>query len=83
MDEKAVPHPRKVVGTKQVTRALEAGEATAVWLADDADERITSVILYLCKKQGIEPRHVATKKELGESCRITVGAAVAAELKEN
>ncbi|MBS7263416.1 MAG: ribosomal L7Ae/L30e/S12e/Gadd45 family protein [Eubacteriales bacterium] len=83
MDETTVPHRKRIVGTKQVTRALEAGAVETVWLAEDADERIRSVIEYLCHRQGIVPVAVKTMKELGENCRITVGAAVAAELKDN
>ena len=38
----------KVVGAKQTKRALTGGTAVAVYLADDADPRVTEAIRELC-----------------------------------
>ncbi len=68
----------KVVGAKQVRRALEAGQAKRVYLADDADPKVTGPIAALCEERGVEARRVPAMRELGSACGIAVGAAVAA-----
>ena len=70
----------KVVGAKQVRRALEAGTARAVLLADDADSRVTEPIVRLCETRGVVLERGYTMKELGRACGIAVDSAVAALL---
>ena len=67
---------KKVTGAKQVTRALKNGTARRVFLAQDADPRVTEPIELLCREQGTEA--VATMAALGSACGIAVGSAVAA-----
>lgn len=43
---------QKVTGAKQVTRALKNGTARRVFLAQDADPRVTEPIQALCQEQG-------------------------------
>ena len=61
-----------MTGAKQVTRALKNGTARRVFLAQDADPRVTEPIELLCREQGTEPEAVATMAALGS------GSAVAA-----
>ena len=68
----------KVVGAKQTKRALTGGNAVAVYLAEDADPRVTEDIRELCKECGVPVVDVPAMKELGQACGIAVGAAVAA-----
>ena len=68
----------KVVGAKQTRRALTGGTAVAVYLADDADPRVTEAIRELCVECGVPAYDVPSMKELGHVCGIAVGAAVAA-----
>ncbi len=68
----------KVVGAKQTKRALTGGMAVAVYLADDADPRVTEAIRELCAQQNVPTCDVPSMKELGQVCGIAVGAAVAA-----
>jgi len=68
----------KVVGAKQVRRAIEAGTARKVFLAADADPRVTEPISALCGERGVAAETVPSMKELGKACGIAVGAAVAA-----
>ena len=42
---------KKVTGAKQVTRALKNGTARRVFLAQDADPRVTEPIELLCREQ--------------------------------
>jgi len=68
----------KVVGAKQVRRALEAGRAVTVYLAADADPRVTEPIAGTCAQMGVKTETVPSMRELGKACGISVGAAVAA-----
>ena len=68
----------KVVGAKQTKRALIAGKAIAVYLADDADPRVTDAIRDLSVECAVPVVDVPAMKELGLACGIAVGAAVAA-----
>lgn len=68
---------KKVTGVKQVGRALKQQQATCVFLAEDADPRVTGPILQLCQEQSIPVESVATMLRLGELCGIAVGSAVA------
>ena len=70
----------KVTGAKQVTRALKNGSVRLVFLAQDADPRVTDPVALLCQEQGVETETVPTMTELGAACGIAVGRAVAAIL---
>ena len=69
---------QKVVGVRQVKRAVEGGKALAVWLASDADPQLLASLAALCGEKGIPTRTGATMKELGAACGLAVGASVAA-----
>ena len=71
---------KKVTGAKQVTRALKNGSARRVYLAQDADPRVTEPVEQLCREAGVEIEAVPTMTELGVACGIAVGSAVAAVL---
>lgn len=71
----------KVVGAKQTKRALAAGTAVTVYLANDADPRVTDAIRDLCLDCPVSVVEVPTMKELGLACGISVGAAVAAQVR--
>ncbi len=70
----------KVAGVKQTRRALEGGRAKTVFLAADADPRITEPIAALCAEKGVTVRSDCSMRELGAACGIAVGCAVAAIL---
>lgn len=72
---------RKTVGTKQTQKFIESGQVLVVYIAKDAEERVTSPLLQMCKEKGIEVVYVDSMKELGNACGIKVGAATAAVLK--
>lgn len=69
---------QKVIGAKQVTRALKSGSARRVYLAENADPRVTEPIQTLCAQAAVPVVPVATMEQLGNACGITVGSAVAA-----
>ena len=68
----------KVVGVKQVRRALLNGRATRVYLARDADPKVTEPLADLCAQRGVPVEWVPSMKELGTACGIAVGSAAAA-----
>ncbi|MDI9459539.1 ribosomal L7Ae/L30e/S12e/Gadd45 family protein [Candidatus Darwinibacter acetoxidans] len=72
---------RRVVGTKQTLKAIQAGQVDVVYLARDADEHVTGPVRRECVTHGIEIVEVDTMAELGRACSIEVGAAVASIMK--
>ncbi|WP_020620132.1 ribosomal L7Ae/L30e/S12e/Gadd45 family protein [Paenibacillus daejeonensis] len=70
------------IGSKQTTKMVEQGIATAVYVAEDADQRITGKIVELSERAGIEVIWVDTMERLGATCGIDVGAAMAAVIPE-
>ena len=70
----------KVVGAKQAKRALNDGRARKVFLAADADPRVTEPLAQLAAEKSVPVEELASMKELGAACGISVGSAVAALL---
>jgi large subunit ribosomal protein L7A len=70
------------IGTKKATRMIELGLATEVFVAKDADPRLTIRMVNLCKKMDVQVTYVDSMKLLGKACGIEVGAAVAAVVNE-
>lgn len=69
------------VGSKQTLKALQAGVATVVYVALDAEQRVIGPVRRLGELHGIPVIEVKSMSELGRLCRIDVGAAAAAVLK--
>lgn len=69
---------KKHVGAKQTQKAIQGGTAQVVYVALDADQRITDPISSSAAEAGLEIVKVETMKELGRLCGIEVGAASAA-----
>ena len=67
-----------VVGTKQLKKAVNAGRARYVFLAENADPAITEPIEMMCREFHIEFAWVPSMMDLGKACGIEVGAAAAA-----
>ncbi len=74
-------HAKKVVGAKQTLKALHKGQAQVVYLAKDADKRVSGPIVEQCSKAGVEIVFVDSMAELGRACLIDVGAAVASVIE--
>ena len=71
----------RVVGTKQVTRALKAGTVRRAYVANDADTFIFQQVIRAAEAAGVPCVRVSTMKELGMVCGIDVPTAAAAALK--
>lgn len=69
---------KKVVGVKQLRRALNNGMAVQVFLALDADPAVTDPIRELCSASEVPFEEIPSMDELGRACGICVGASAAA-----
>lgn len=72
----------KVVGVKQLRKALEEESVCCVYLAENADPGITAPLAKMCGKSGTQCHWVPTMEELGHACGISVGASAAGLLKD-
>ena len=71
----------KVVGLKQTKKAIAAGKTVEVYLAKDADPRLTEPLRAMCQLAGAAVVDDRTMSELGKSCGIAVGTAACAVLR--
>ena len=71
----------RVVGQRQVLRALEGDKAARVYLGKDADGFIYHRINGLCEEKKVPVTVVDSMQELGKLCSVDVPAAAAAVLK--
>lgn len=65
------------IGTKQTIKTVEQGRAAIVFAAQDADPRLVSRIVQLCKQHGVKLTYFDTMQDLGKACGIGVGTAMA------
>ena len=72
---------KRVVGIKQLRKALRDGTAMKVFVAENADIRLTEPVIATCQETGVPVVSVPTMSELGQACAIEVGAAVAAIIR--
>ena len=72
----------KVIGVKQSRKVIRDGRAKQVYLACDADPAITEPVAESCVSACIPMERAYTMAQLGQACRITVGASVVALLRE-
>ena len=77
----ALAGKEKVVGLKQVRRAVAAGRVRKVFLACDADPRLIQPLRELCSQEGTEADDTLTMQQLGRACGIDVPAAAVALLR--
>lgn len=72
----------KVIGVKQVTKAIKDNSASVVIIAKDADKNVTVPIINMCRKEDINILFADSMQKLGNQCKIDVGAACVAILSE-
>ena len=66
----------KVIGVKQSRKAIREGRARRVDLACDPAPPLTDPAAASCEAAGIPVETDHTMAQLGQACRITVGASV-------
>jgi len=72
----------KVVGTRQVKKALKKGIVKKVYIAIDAEPHIIEPIKQLCQQNQVEIEMVDKMETLGNICGIEVGSAMVALLSD-
>ena len=72
---------KRSVGVKQAEKAVLKENAVKVYIAKDADSRVTARLMMLCEENKIEVVNVESMNELGKACGIHVKAAAAVILK--
>ena len=73
---------RKVVGTKQVLRALKAGTVLKVYVCSDADTFIYQQVVRAAEEAGVPCARVSNMKELGTICGVDVPTAAAGLMRD-
>ncbi len=73
---------KKIVGVKQVTKAVEKDLVQTVYIAQDAEQRFVEALRTLCNREKVTMEITFTMTELGSACGIEVGAAAVAVLKQ-
>lgn len=73
---------QKVIGVKQSLKAVHAGRAQRVYIAEDADPELLEPIRAACGSD-VEIMPVQSMAALGHACEIDVGASVAVVLKDD
>lgn len=68
---------KKVIGIKQTQKALKTSKCRTLYIAKDADLKLTESIINMAKEKSVEILYIDTMKELGKLCGIDVGAATA------
>lgn len=72
----------KIIGTKQVKKAILKGQVCKIYIADDAEPHIIEPLKELCQENQIPYEMVESMKLLGDACGIDVGSATVALLKD-
>ena len=72
-----------VTGSRATVKAVERGQAEAVFVATDAEKRFTLPVKEACAARGIPLTEVPSMRELGRAARLQVNAAAAAVLKSS
>ncbi|UHA71696.1 ribosomal L7Ae/L30e/S12e/Gadd45 family protein [Paenibacillus sp. 481] len=81
-NDKGIQDSNVRIGAKQTLKMVELGKAIQVFVAEDAEPKVTSKVIALCQKQGVKLTYVSTMLELGKACNIEVGAATAAVIED-
>lgn len=79
--EKVLQASNLIVGTKQTVRALKSGHVQEVFVALDADPRITESVFLTAEEAGVPITKVDSMKKLGKACGIDVGATTVAIIR--
>jgi len=81
--EKAAKSGKIRIGSNEVTKAVERGEAKLVVIAGDVEPpEIVMHLPVLCGERKIQYSYMPTKKELGEKAGVKVGTAAIAIVDE-
>ena len=77
-----IRNSNKVIGSKQVKKAIIKGLARKVYLALDAEPHIIDPLRELCHQHEVEVEEIEKMEELGNACGIEVGSAAVALIND-
>lgn len=72
----------RVVGIRQVMRALREEKAEKVYLADDVSDEICTQVLEAAAGKNVPVQRVITMRALSHMCHVDVPASCAAIMKD-
>ena len=81
MNEALADVDRRIVGTKQLLRALDEGRIAQACVAADADLLLTKRVVDRCYNLNVPCTQVESMEKLGRACGIDVKAAAAGLLR--
>lgn len=81
MSDQAEKRARRVVGVRQVLKALGEGRAERVILSLDAAPALREKVLSAAQAANVPVESVAAMEELGRMCKVSVPSAVCALLR--
>lgn len=70
------------IGLKQTLKAIEQNKVQEIFVAKDADKKLTSKIIKCGNEKKIAIIYVDSMKQLGKACGIDVGASTVAVLED-
>jgi large subunit ribosomal protein L7A len=73
----------KRIGIKQSIKAVEEMKAQIVFIALDADNKITSRLIEISEQNNVQIEYVDTMKQLGNLCGIDIDASSAVILRDS
>lgn len=79
LSELAVPN--RVVGERQVRKALKDKNLEKLFVAEDANRKRIEPLIELAEESGIGVESVLSMQMLGRACAISRGASVAGVIK--
>ena len=71
-------HSCIIVGARQTAKAIKKREVKEIYVATDADQKITDEIIALAEAYDVPYQEVDSMKDLGTACGIEVGTSTAA-----
>lgn len=74
--DKVIQAKKLIIGTKQAVKTIRLNKAHEVFIAQDAEERVTTPIIEEAARQGVPLSYVDSRDELGKACGIQVAASV-------
>ncbi|WOV84118.1 ribosomal L7Ae/L30e/S12e/Gadd45 family protein [Sporosarcina jeotgali] len=74
--DKVIQAKKLIIGTKQAVKTIRLNKAHEVFIAQDAEERVTTPVIEEAARQGVPLSYVDSRDELGKACGIQVAASV-------
>ena len=79
--EKVLQAQKIIIGTKQTVKALKEGKVQEIFVATDAEPKVTGKIVEEALRFNVPVQYVDSMKKLGKACGIEVGAAAVAIIR--